>query len=254
MPGARRARGGPRPGSPTCGAWPISWLRSRKIRHMRLPRISPFAVSIIAGIGQESVAGDLLDVPWTRPWPSSSPRPWRSSRPDAMQLTFRGQTWSSTRSAPSTGRPARLWSWPTLHLEKGAAPSPGAAPCCRPTTARHPGAARGARCAAGGPATLVSLGDGFHDRRGPGSSRPTCSTAWAPWPALRWVWVTGNHDPRWRWPWAAPWCRAGPGRPRAAARADRGRGRDREPPPPQGAASTRRQRFTGPASRETGTA
>jgi ATP-dependent Lhr-like helicase len=32
-----------------------------KIRHVRLPRISPFAVSIIAGIGRESVAGDLLD-------------------------------------------------------------------------------------------------------------------------------------------------------------------------------------------------
>jgi ATP-dependent helicase Lhr and Lhr-like helicase len=32
-----------------------------KIRHTRLPRISPFAVSIIAGIGRESVAGDLLD-------------------------------------------------------------------------------------------------------------------------------------------------------------------------------------------------
>jgi ATP-dependent Lhr-like helicase len=32
-----------------------------RIRHVRLPRISPFAVSIIAGIGREAVAGDLLD-------------------------------------------------------------------------------------------------------------------------------------------------------------------------------------------------
>lgn len=33
-----------------------------RIRHVRLPRISPFAVSIIAGIGREFVSGDLLDA------------------------------------------------------------------------------------------------------------------------------------------------------------------------------------------------
>ncbi|MEK0083834.1 ligase-associated DNA damage response DEXH box helicase [Benzoatithermus flavus] len=32
-----------------------------RIRHVRLPRISPFAVAIIAGIGRELVAGDVLD-------------------------------------------------------------------------------------------------------------------------------------------------------------------------------------------------
>jgi ATP-dependent helicase Lhr and Lhr-like helicase len=32
-----------------------------RIRHVRLPRISPFAVSIIAGIGREFVPGDVLD-------------------------------------------------------------------------------------------------------------------------------------------------------------------------------------------------
>jgi ATP-dependent Lhr-like helicase len=32
-----------------------------RIRHVPLPRISPFAVAIIAGIGRESVAGDMLD-------------------------------------------------------------------------------------------------------------------------------------------------------------------------------------------------
>lgn len=30
-------------------------------RHVRLPRISPFAVSIIAGIGKEFVTGEVLD-------------------------------------------------------------------------------------------------------------------------------------------------------------------------------------------------
>jgi ATP-dependent Lhr-like helicase len=32
-----------------------------RIRHVRLPRISPFAVAIIAGIGREFVTGDMLD-------------------------------------------------------------------------------------------------------------------------------------------------------------------------------------------------
>ena len=32
-----------------------------KIRHVRLDRISPFAVSIIAGIGKEFVSGEVLD-------------------------------------------------------------------------------------------------------------------------------------------------------------------------------------------------
>jgi DNA ligase-associated metallophosphoesterase len=46
------------------------------------------------------------------------------------------------------------------------------------------------------PATLVSLGDGFHDLHGGGDLSPglfdrlTALTR-----SLRWVWVTGNHDP-----------------------------------------------------------
>ena len=32
-----------------------------RIRHVRLPRISPFAVAIVAGIGKESVTGEVLD-------------------------------------------------------------------------------------------------------------------------------------------------------------------------------------------------
>jgi ATP-dependent Lhr-like helicase len=32
-----------------------------RIRHVRLPRISPFAVAIVAGIGKEFVGGEALD-------------------------------------------------------------------------------------------------------------------------------------------------------------------------------------------------
>src|SRR5262249_27236325 len=47
------------------------------------------------------------------------------------------------------------------------------------------------------PALVVSLGDGFHDRRAaealdPGSHARICALA----RAVRWVWVEGNHDPR----------------------------------------------------------
>lgn len=46
------------------------------------------------------------------------------------------------------------------------------------------------------PATVVSLGDGFHDRRGSHDLSPElldrlCRLVYA----TRWVWVTGNHDP-----------------------------------------------------------
>lgn len=46
------------------------------------------------------------------------------------------------------------------------------------------------------PATVVSLGDGFHDRQGPAHlpaglfDRLSALTR-----SVRWVWVTGNHDP-----------------------------------------------------------
>ena len=58
---AARARRPPR-ASPTSAASPTCWSRSRaSIRHVRLDRISPFAVSIIAGIGKEFVSGEELD-------------------------------------------------------------------------------------------------------------------------------------------------------------------------------------------------
>ena len=46
------------------------------------------------------------------------------------------------------------------------------------------------------PATVVSLGDGFHDRQGAASLSPAAFDALkAIMAAARWIWVTGNHDP-----------------------------------------------------------
>lgn len=46
------------------------------------------------------------------------------------------------------------------------------------------------------PATCVSLGDGFHDRRGGRELSPELfDRLTALTRGLRWVWVTGNHDP-----------------------------------------------------------
>lgn len=47
------------------------------------------------------------------------------------------------------------------------------------------------------PDTVVSLGDGFHDRRGPLELSPALyDRLSAVTRARRWVWVTGNHDPQ----------------------------------------------------------
>ena len=47
-----------------------------------------------------------------------------------------------------------------------------------------------------GPKTVVSLGDGFHDRQGPGElSAELFDRLVTLARAVRWVWVTGNHDP-----------------------------------------------------------
>jgi DNA ligase-associated metallophosphoesterase len=46
------------------------------------------------------------------------------------------------------------------------------------------------------PATVVSLGDGFHDRQGAALLSPAAFDALAGIMAgTRWIWVTGNHDP-----------------------------------------------------------
>ncbi len=46
------------------------------------------------------------------------------------------------------------------------------------------------------PDTVVSLGDGFHDRRGPLDLSPDLFDRLAGLTrSRRWVWVTGNHDP-----------------------------------------------------------
>ena len=46
------------------------------------------------------------------------------------------------------------------------------------------------------PRTVVSLGDGFHDRHGPDSLSPACFDVLRMMMQGReWVWITGNHDP-----------------------------------------------------------
>lgn len=46
------------------------------------------------------------------------------------------------------------------------------------------------------PATVLSLGDGFHDRRGPRDLSPGLMDRLAALVAsVRWIWITGNHDP-----------------------------------------------------------
>jgi DNA ligase-associated metallophosphoesterase len=111
-----------------------------------------------------------------------------------MQLSFRGQALALD--------PAGALYWPArellvvadLHLEKGSAFARRGALLppydTHATLARLEALVRRWR-----PAILVSLGDGFHDRRGPRELSPDLfDRLGALTRALRWVWVTGNHD------------------------------------------------------------
>lgn len=113
-----------------------------------------------------------------------------------MQLTLQGQTLELD--------PAGAVFWPRyamlivadLHLEKGAAFARRGS--LLPPYDSHATLARlEALIARLRPDTVVSLGDGFHDRRGPSELSPDlfdrlCGMT----RQRRWVWVTGNHDPR----------------------------------------------------------
>ena len=156
----------------------------------------------------------------------------------AMQLQLlRPDPRARPEPARCSGRATPCWSWPTCTWRR-AAPSPGAAPCCRPTTAMPRWRGWRRWSTRWRPDTVVSLGDGFHDRRGPlrpvaGPVRPAAAPD--PQPALG----LGHRQPRpggaaGRWavpPWpscaSTAWCCAT--RPTGAV------GRDRRPPPSQGA-------------------
>jgi uncharacterized protein len=118
------------------------------------------------------------------------------SRPTAaMQLSFRGQA-LVLDPAGAVYWPAReLLVVADLHLEKGSAFARRGALLppydTHATLARLEALVRRWR-----PATLVSLGDGFHDRRAGHELSPDLfDRLGALTRALRWVWVTGNHDP-----------------------------------------------------------
>jgi hypothetical protein len=112
-----------------------------------------------------------------------------------MQLNFRGHDLVLD--------PAGALFWPAratlvvadLHLEKGAAFARRGTPLppydTHATLARLEDLLR-----RWGPKTVVSLGDGFHDRQGPGElSAELFDRLIALARSVRWVWVTGNHDP-----------------------------------------------------------
>lgn len=112
-----------------------------------------------------------------------------------MQLPFRGHAFHLDPAGA-------LW-WPAretlvvadLHLEKGAAFARRGALLppydTHATLDRLEDLVR--RCR---PRTVVSLGDGFHDRAGPRDLSPALHDRLAALTrAVRWVWITGNHDP-----------------------------------------------------------
>lgn len=89
----------------------------------------------------------------------------------------------------------RLAAVADLHLEKGAAFARRGAPLppydTLATLARLEAALARLR-----PLTVVSLGDGFHDRRGPADLLPALAERLRDLAAsFAWVWLRGNHDP-----------------------------------------------------------
>jgi uncharacterized protein len=111
-----------------------------------------------------------------------------------MQLRFRGHALHLD--------PGGALYWPAqgmlvvadLHLEKGSAFARRGS--LLPPYDTHATLARlEALVARWRPATVVSLGDGFHDRRGPRELSPELYDRLASLVrAQRWVWITGNHD------------------------------------------------------------
>jgi DNA ligase-associated metallophosphoesterase len=112
-----------------------------------------------------------------------------------MQLQFQGQTLELD--------PAGAMFWPRyamlvvadLHLEKGGAFARRGS-LLPPYDSEATLARLEALIARWRPDTVVSLGDGFHDRQAPGDVSPALfDRLGAITRARRWVWVTGNHDP-----------------------------------------------------------
>ena len=226
-----------------------------RIRHRKLERISPFAVSIIATIGREFVPGagddETLDELTSQLVAEAMGEPdpgRRSALMDAVATSLRhgdetllldplGVLWLPARATLVVA---------DLHLEKGSAFARRGTllpPYDTARTLRRLGwAIERYR-----PRTVVSLGDAFHDRAGAAAlddDRPPAAASARARPRL----ALGARQPR-PGPAGRPRRRdrgpAGdrPAAPRSSAGDGQWRrpGRDRRPPAPQGAARPRRQ-------------
>jgi DNA ligase-associated metallophosphoesterase len=112
-----------------------------------------------------------------------------------MQLDFRGHAFLLDPAGAAYWPARDLLIVADLHLEKGRAFARRGALLppydTHATLARLEDLVRRWR-----PATVVSLGDGFHDRRSGRELSPDLfDRLTALTRRLRWVWVTGNHDP-----------------------------------------------------------
>ncbi|MEK0083833.1 ligase-associated DNA damage response endonuclease PdeM [Benzoatithermus flavus] len=112
-----------------------------------------------------------------------------------MQLSFRGHDLVLDPSGALFWPRHRLLAVADLHLEKGAAFARRGSLLppydTHATLARLEGLVRSLA-----PETVVSLGDGFHDREGPDTLSPDLfDRLSALTRAVRWIWITGNHDP-----------------------------------------------------------
>lgn len=112
-----------------------------------------------------------------------------------MQLTFRGHDLVLDPSGTLWWPAHRLLAVADLHLEKGAAFARRGS--LLPPYDTHATLARlEAVVGAFGPETILSLGDGFHDRQGPATLSPDLFDRLGRLTRrCRWIWVTGNHDP-----------------------------------------------------------
>jgi DNA ligase-associated metallophosphoesterase len=112
-----------------------------------------------------------------------------------MQLTFRGHDLVLDPAGALWWPARRLLVVADLHLEKGSAFARRGS--LLPPYDTHATLTRlEALVAVREPETVLSLGDGFHDRHGPGSLSPDLYDRLARLTrGRRWLWVTGNHDP-----------------------------------------------------------
>ena len=102
---------------------------------------------------------------WTRRWRNWSRRPWPTRSCAPCSCSSAASPSSSTRAAPCSGRATRCWSWPTCTWRRAARFARRGS--LLPPYDSHATLARlEALIARHRPDTVVSLGDGFHDRRG----------------------------------------------------------------------------------------